>query len=189
MIEAELLDQLVTRDERPGDWDDVLRRARRTRASPRALAAAVVIVAAVAVTPAVAVLLTRDRGPQLPSGADRSRVAVVLDPATGRLVAKVAPWQGHRGICFAVLVGRSACVDRGTGLASLTTGYTFDRRVTAGTATMPGKGRRVPLVLSRFPKLGVTFFYARGKALRLLFRVELRGADGRVLHTLRRARR
>ena len=83
MIEAELLDQLVTRDERPGDWDDVLRRARRTRASPRALAAAVVIVAAVAVTPAVAVLLTRDRG-------------FLALPAIAQITEPVAPDPGSR---------------------------------------------------------------------------------------------
>jgi hypothetical protein len=185
MRELELLDELVPRDERPADWDDVLRRAGHRRSRRRVAVVVVVAAAALLVAPALAVLLRNDRGPQLPAAADRSRVAVVVVPGTGRVVAKLAPWRGHSGVCFAALVGRSGCVASGSAFMSLNTGYTFDRRVVSGNAVRLNSGKRVPLTLGRFPKLGVTVFYARHDALRLLWRVELRDAAGHVLHTIR----
>jgi len=185
MSELQLLDELVPRDERPADWDDVLRRAGRGRGRRRFAIAVVVAAAALLVAPALAVLLRSDRGPQLPAAADRSRVTVLIVPQTGRMLAKLAPWRGHEGMCFAAVIGRSACVARGSAFMSLNSGYTFDPRVVSGTAVRPRSGTRVPLTLSRIPKLGVTVFYARHDALRLLFRVELKDAAGSVLHTIR----
>ena len=183
----ELLDELVPRDERPADWDDVLRRARLQRSTPRRLVfVAAFAAAALIVGTSVAALLSGGRGPQLPAAADRSRVAAVLDPRSGKLLVKVAPWKNHPGVCFAALVGRSACVDRGTALASLALGYTFDERVVAGSAIAPHSGKRSPLVVSHWRNLGVVFFYSRAKPLRLMLRVELRDKNGNVLHTLRR---
>jgi hypothetical protein len=185
---GQLLEELVPRDERPADWDDVVRRAGGRRRPRRRLAIALVAAAAVLlVAPALAVLLRTDRGPRLPAAADRSQVSVVVMPGRGRVLAKLAPWRGHDGICFAAIVGRSACAASGSAFMSLNTGYTFDDRVTSGIAVRPGSGARIPLALERFPKLGVTVFYARRGALRLLWRVELRDAAGRVLHTIRNA--
>jgi hypothetical protein len=180
-----VLDALIPRDERPADWDDVLRRAGRRRPRHRLAIALVVAGAALLVAPALAVLLRSDRGPQLPAAADRSRVAVVVVPPTGRVVAKLAPWRDHPGFCFAALVGRSGCASSGSAFMSLTTGYTFDHRVVSGSAVRLDSRKRVRLTLRRFPGLGVTVFFAQREALRLLWRVELRDAAGRVLHTIR----
>ena len=186
MSELQLLDELVPYDERPADWDDVLRRAAgRGRARRHFVIAAVAIAAALLVAPALAVLLRSERGPQLPAAADRSRVTVLIAPQTGRMLVKMAPWRGHDGMCFAALIGRSGCVARGSAFMSLNAGYTFDPRVVSGTAVRLQSGKRVPLTLSRFPKLGVTVFYAQHDAVRLLARVELRDAAGHVLHTIR----
>jgi hypothetical protein len=185
MSELQLLDELVPRDARPPDWEDVVRRAERRRPRRRVAIAVAVAVAALLVAPALAVLLRSDHGPQLPAAADRSRVAVVVVPQTRRVVVKLAPWRDHAGFCFAALVGRSGCAASGSAFMSLNTGYTFDRRVTSGNAVRLDSGKHVPLTLSRFPKLGVTVFYARHEALRLLWRVELRDAAGHVLHTIR----
>jgi hypothetical protein len=180
-----LLDELVPRDERPADWDDVLRRAVRRRPRRRVALTVAVAAAALLVAPALAVLLRSDRGPQLPAAADRSRVAVVMEPRTGRMLVKLAPWRDHDGFCFAALLGRSGCAASGSAFLSLNTGYTFDRRVVSGDAVRLDSGKRVPLTLSHFHKLGVTLFYGRRDALRLLWRVELRDAAGHVLHTIR----
>jgi hypothetical protein len=183
--ELHMLDEVVARDDRPADWDDVLRRTRRRRPRSRVAIAVVVVAAALLVAPALAVLLRSDRGPQLPAQADRSRVAVVVVPQTGRVVAKLAPWRDHAGVCFAATIGRSGCTTSGSAFMSLNAGYTFDRRVVSGAAVRLNSGKRVPLTLRRFPTLGVTVFYARHDALRLLWRVELRDAAGHVLHTIR----
>ena len=185
MSGLEVLEELVPRDERPGDWDDVLRRARPRRPRHRLAVALVAATAALLVAPALAVLLRDDRGPQLPAAADRSRVSVVLAPRSGRVLAKLAPWRGHAGICFAAVVGRRGCASSGSAFMSLIGGYTFDRRVVSATAVRPGSGRRIQLALTRFPRLGVTVFSARSGALRLLWRVELRDAAGHVLHAIR----
>lgn len=185
MSGLQLLEELVPNDERPADWDDVLRRAGRRRPRRRLAVAVVAVGATLLVAPALAVLLRHDRGPQLPDAADRSRVSVIVMPGTGRVLAKLAPWRNHDGICFAAILGRSGCASSGSAFMSLNAGYTFDRRVVSGTAVRLGSGRRMPLALTRFPKLGVSVFYARRDALRLLWRVELRDAAGHVLHTIR----
>jgi hypothetical protein len=180
MIDA--LDELVPVDDRAGDWDDVLRRARR---SPRRrlVVAVAIAAAALAAAPAIGVLLRHDAGPELPVQADRSRVALLIAPGSQRVIAKVAPWRGHAGMCFAATIGRAACVDKGTAFVGLNAGYTFDSRVVAGDA-IKLSGKRLPLMFRRYPRLGATFFYAKKGPLRLLVRVELRDAAGRVLHTL-----
>jgi hypothetical protein len=180
----ELLDELVPRDTRPADWQDVLRRARPARPRARIVAALAVAIAALAGAPALAVLLRADNGPALPAQADRSRVYILRAPGTQRVAVKVAPWRGHDGICFAAVIGRRACASTGTAFVGLNAGYTFDRTVVAGTAIKPGSGRREPLDLLPLRKLGVTFFFAKSGALRLLWRVELRDAAGKVVHTL-----
>jgi hypothetical protein len=179
---TELLDELVPVDDRPGDWDDVLRRARRFPRR-RLVAAVAIAAAALAAAPAIGVLLRHDAGPELPAQADRSRVVLLVAPGTQRVIAKIAPWRGHPGMCFAATIGRAACVDKGTAFIGLNAGYTFDRRVVAGDAVKLS-GKRLPLAFRRFPRLGVTFFYARNAPLRLLIRVELRDAAGTVTHTL-----
>jgi len=184
MSELELLDELVPRDERPADWDDVLRRAGRRRPKMRLVAVAAVVLAALAVAPALAVLLRHDGGPALPAQADRSRVVLIRAPGSQRVAVKVAPWRGHDGICFAAVVGRKGCVRSGTAFVGLDAGYTFDRRVVAGTAIQPHSGRRDQLLLLPLRKLGVTFFFSEHRPLRLLWRVELRDAAGHVRHTL-----
>ena len=88
------------------------------------------------------------------------------------------------GICFAAVIGRRGCAASGTALVGLNAGYTFDHSVVAGTAIKPGSGKREPLELLPLRKLGVTFFFAKSRALRLLWRVELRDAAGNVVHTL-----
>jgi hypothetical protein len=184
------LDQVVPVDDSPADWEDVLRRARRFPRR-RFLLAAALAVAALGGGPALGVMLTRDTAPQLPAGADRSRVALVSQPLTGRMLLKAAPWTDHAGFCYAayfVFSGKkSGCVSQtqtGSGFVSPLAGYTFDRRVVSVTAQRSlRRGARV--VLRRLPDLGVTFFYVRGRLPGLLFRVELHDAAGRTLKTIR----
>jgi hypothetical protein len=185
----ELLDELVPVDERPGDWDDVLRRARSGRRT-RLVAVAAVFVAVVAVAPAVAVL-ARDHAPQLPAGADRSNVLVVLQPATGVLLAEVAPWKGHDGFCYLVLQRRAGCVANGkTGAVALTFppifGWSFGDRVRSATATSI-TGKNVPLLVVHFGgRIDATFVTTRNR-LPLLYRsIVMRDADGRVIARFRR---
>jgi hypothetical protein len=180
----ELLDELVPRDTRPADWQDVLRRTRRGRPRARIVVALAVTIGALAGAPALAVLLRADGGPALPAQADRSRVYILRAPGTQRIAVKVAPWRGHDGICFAAVIGRRGCAASGTALVGLNAGYTFDHSVVAGTAIKPGSGKREALELLPLRKLGVTFFFAKSRALRLLWRVELRDAAGNVVHTL-----
>jgi hypothetical protein len=186
------LDELVPlREERP-DWEDVLRRAARTRPRPRLVLAAALVVAALAGAPALGFFLTRDAAPQLPKEADRSNVAVVLEPGTGRVLLMAAPWKAHDGVCYLFLRVRAGCVSRKASGTVMTSpplfGWTFDRRVVSGTAeTLSGK--RVPLVVRHFEgRLDITFFMTRGRLPRLLRHAELRDAHGRVVVSVLRGR-
>ena len=180
----ELLDDLVPRFDAPGDWDDVLRRARVRRAPRRFVLVAVAGVAALVVGPALGVLLTRDTTPRLPAEADKRHVALIVQPLTGRVLVQAAPWKGHDGLCYVILVKRAGCVPRTPRGAVVVTppiaGYTFDQRVVSGTAvTLTGK--RVPLQIEHFPKLHVTFFLRRGRLPAFFKRATLKDADGRVV--------
>jgi hypothetical protein len=142
-------------------WQDVLRRAKRRVPRRRLVLAAVAAVAALGGGPAVAVLLTQPPGPRLPKAADRSNVAVVLQPRTRRIVVEVAPWKGHHGICYLLLERESGCATWSPhgGYVSGGTpgGYTFDSRVRSVTAQF-ADGKSVRLTLHRFDRLRVTFF-------------------------------
>jgi len=184
----EVLDRLVPAFDEDGDWDDVLRRAGRRRPRPAILAAVAVAVAAVAVTPAVAVLLHHD-GVGLPAEADRSNVAVVIAPLTGKAILEAAPWKGHAGFCYVVFRLRAGCVPRKTFGALITSpplfGWTFDDRVRSGEATTRS-GKRVPLIVRHFGgRMDVTLFLTRGRLPRLLQSVVLRDSNGKVLVRLR----
>ena len=61
----EMLERLVPRFDEPGDWGDVLRRARGRRAPRRLVLVAAVVGAALVVGPALGVLLTRHSTPRL----------------------------------------------------------------------------------------------------------------------------
>jgi hypothetical protein len=151
-----LLDELVpTFEDEPADWDDVLRRARRRTPRRRLVLAAAAGVAALAAASAVAVPLLVSGEPQLPPDADLSNVAVIIQPGTGRVLVKVAPWRGRRGVCYLV-VGKSAgcaSASRGGPMVIGTRGsapfdalYTFDRRVVAVKVTFVDyTTRRVPV--------------------------------------------
>jgi hypothetical protein len=180
----ELLEELVPPIHGDGDWNDVLRRA-RPLPRRRLVFAVAIAVAALVVAPALGVLLTRDGGPRLPPEADRSNVVVVVQPLTGRIVVQAAPWKGHDGICYLLLGMRAGCASRGTVvLAPPFVGFTFDRGVVSGTA-VTFAGKRVPLVVRHFEKLGVTFFLTRGRLPRLLREATLLGANGKVVAQLR----
>jgi hypothetical protein len=155
----------------PADWEDVLRRARRRPPRRRLVLAVAGVVAALAAASAVAVpLLVSKPEPRLPSVADASRVSAVIEPRTGRVLLQVAPWKGHRGICYLV-VGRAAgCVPRlHRGVVFLGKRhpphryalwtYTFDRSV-VGAVVMYTDGTRRALPVHRFgaPYSHVTFF-------------------------------
>jgi hypothetical protein len=184
----ELLDRQVPRFDEPGDWDDVLRRARpRHRPSRRLLAIAVVLVAAFIVAPALAVLL-RDRDLQLPSGADRSNVVVMLQPKTGRVLLMVAPWKGHDGFCYFAFFNRAGCVARSSQTVVTRPpvfGWTFDPRIRSGTATTLG-GKQVRLTVRHFGgRVNATFFLVSNR-LSLLRQVVLQDAGGHVIARIRR---
>jgi len=179
----EWLEELVPRRDERDNWDDVLRRA-RPRRRRRLVFAVALVIAALAVAPALGVLLTRDGGPRLPREADRSNVVVIVQPVTGRVVVQAAPWKGHDGICYLVLLTRAGCAPRSARKTVVLTpplaGYTFDRRVVSGSAvTLAGK--RVPLVVRRFEKLDVTFFLTRGRLPRFLREATLFEADGKAV--------
>ncbi len=180
----ELLEELVPRSDELGDWNDVLRRA-RPLPRPRLVFAVAIAVAALVVAPALGVLLTRDGAPRLPREADRSKVVVIVQPLSGRIVVQAAPWKGHDGICYLLLGIRAGCAPRGTVvLTPPLVGFTFDPRVVSGTA-VTFAGKRVPLVVRHFEKLGVTFFLTRGRLPRLLREATLLGANGKVVARLR----
>jgi hypothetical protein len=185
----ELLDRYVPLFDGPGDWSDVLRRAKRHRRPRwRLLAIVVTVVAAFVVAPALAVLL-RDRGVHLPSGADGRNIVVVMQPRTGRLLLEAAPWKGHDGFCYLVLRVRAGCVPRkARGTTVLTPplfGWTFDPRVRSGTATTLG-GKPVQLTVQHFGgRIDATLFLVRDWPPRLLREVVLRDAQGRVVARVR----
>jgi hypothetical protein len=182
----EWLEQLVPRQDEHGDWNDVLRRARRRRLPRRRLVlVAAVLGAALAGAPALGVLLTRDTSPRLPREADRSNVVAIVEPLTGRVLVQAAPWKGHDGICYLILWTRAGCAERGTTvLTSPLAGYTFDRRVVSGTAVTLS-GRTIPLIVRHFPTLHVTFFLSRGRMPKLLREATLRDSAGRVVARVR----
>ena len=180
----EMLERLVPRFDEPGDWGDVLRRARGRRAPRRLVLVAAVVGAALVVGPALGVLLTRHSTPRLPAEADKRNVVVIAQPFTGHILIEAAPWKGHDGICYVLLFKRAGCVPRTPHGAVVVTppiaGYTFDDRVVSGTAvTLTGK--RVPLQVEHFPKLRVTFFLRRGRLPGLFKEATLRDADGYVV--------
>ena len=183
MTDFHVLDELIAPFGDDGDWNDVLRRAGRRSRKPVLLAAAAIAVAAVAVAPAVAVLLHND-GVGLPKEADRSNVAVVLAPKTGRVLLQVAPWKGHDGFCYLVLRLRAGCVPHKTQgtvfLKPPLMGWTFDKRVVSGTATGLG-GKQIPLSVTHFAKLDVTVFLIRYRLPRLFRSAVLRDAAGHVV--------
>lgn len=188
MNELHVLDEYVPlRDEEP-DWDDVLRRARRRRPPARLLVAVLVAIAVFGVAPALAVVLLRDSRPGLPSGADRSNVAIVLQPHTRRVLLEVAPWRGHDGFCYFAYIGRSGCVPRSrqTAVTALPVfGWTFDTRVTSATATTLG-GKHVQLLVRRFRGRVNATFFLDARRYALLRNIVLRDRDGRVIIRLRR---
>ena len=186
----DVLERLVPRIDQPADWDDVLRRVKqRRRPRRRLLAASAVALAAFIVAPALAVML-RDRGVQLPSGADRSNVIVVMQPKTGRILIEAAPWKGHDGFCYLVLQLRAGCVPRKAGGTTVLLppffGWTFDRRVRTGTATTLG-GKRIRLAVVHFGgRIDATFFLVRDWPPRMLRDVVLRDAQGRFVARIKR---
>jgi hypothetical protein len=184
----ELLDRQVPRFDEPGDWDDVLRRARRQhRPGRRLLVIAVVVFAAFIVAPALAVLL-RDHKGGLPSGADRSNVVVMLQPKTGRVLLMAAPWKGHDGFCYFAFFNRSGCVARSSQTVVTRPpvfGWTFDPRIRSGTArTLAGK--TVRLTVRHFGgRINATFFLVSNR-FSFLRQVVLRDAAGHVIARIRR---
>jgi hypothetical protein len=168
----------------PEAWEDVLRRARSRRRLPRrrivvGLLAAVAVLGA---APALAVLLL-SRPPRLPDGADRAQIEVALDPQSGRILAQVAPWRGHDGICYFVPSVRAGCVRRTPRstviLSSPPMGFTFYSRIVSARVLLVGGGWR-RIVLHWFgPPLDVAFFFPpRLGDVRVL---QLRDRHGRVV--------
>jgi len=172
-------------------WEDVLRRARRRPPRRRLVFAAVVAVAALGGAPALGVLLTRAPGARLPKAADRSNVAVAVQPVTGRVLVEVAPWKGRDGICYVIKGQTDGCSIRSRRGAMFNakppSGYTFDARVASVIAIVDDDdGERVRLRLYPFrTRLGVTFFVAPRFIHRAARTFELRDASGRVLSRMR----
>jgi hypothetical protein len=185
----EVLDRQVPRIDEPGDWNDVLRRAKQhRRPRRRLLVATAAVIAAFVVAPALAVLL-RDGAAHLPSSADRSNVVVILQPATGRILIEVAPWKDHDGFCYLVLQARAGCVPRkARGTVVMWPplfGWSFDRRVRSGTATTIA-GKHVRLTVQHFGgRVDATLFLIRDRLPRTLRNVVLRDAAGSVVARLR----
>jgi len=191
----EWLEELVPRRDEHGDWADVLHRA-RPLPRRRLIFAVAVLVGVLAVGgPALGVLLTRDGAPRLPREADRRNVVVVVQPLTGRIVVQAAPWMGHDGICYVLLGMRAGCAPRGTAflagphsdVAAATpslVGFTFDGRIVSGSAVTVA-GKRVPLVVRRFEKLGATFFFSRGRLPRFMREATLFAANGKIVARLK----
>jgi hypothetical protein len=182
MNETQLIESYVARFDEPADWNDVLRRARRTRPRRRLVFALAVVVAALAGGPALGVMLTRDGKPQLPAGADKRNIVVVIQPLTGRIMIQAAPWKGHPGgVCYVLLFLRSGCTQGGTlMLTPPLAGYTFDKRVAAGTA-VTASGKHIRIAVTHFRKLGITFFYSRGRIPNMFREVTLTDAAGQVV--------
>jgi hypothetical protein len=185
--ELEALDEYVPpRAELPA-WDDVLRRA-RSRRPPRLLVAVAVAIAVFGGAPALAVVLLHDAKPGLPSGADRSNVAIMLLPRTGRIVLEVAPWKGHDGFCYFAYFNRSGCVARShqtVVTAPPMFGWTFDPRVAEATASTFA-GKHVQLLVRRFRgRINATFFF-EAQRFALLRNIVLRDRQGHVIVRLRK---
>ncbi|MDX6442158.1 MAG: hypothetical protein QOE43_1887 [Gaiellaceae bacterium] len=184
----DVLDRHVPRIDEPGDWADVLRRAKgQRRPRRRLLAVAAAVVAAFVVAPALAVLL-HDRGVQLPSEADRSNVVVIMQPTTGRILIEVAPWKRHDGFCYLILQLRSGCVPRkARGTAVMWPplfGWTFDPRVRTGMA-ITISGKHIRLTVEHFGgRVDATLFLIRDRLPRFLRTVVLRDAAGNVVARL-----
>ena len=176
------LDTFVPLDDAPADWEDVLRRARRSHPRRRLVVAIAVVVAALAGAPALAVML-RDTRLQLPPEADRSKVVVLVQPLTRKVVLEAAPWKAHDGFCYVIPDVRAGCVLRHARrplLGPPFISWTTNPRVVSGTATT-FSGKDVPLVVRRFPNLGVTFFFMRGRIPHLIHAVVLRDKAGNVI--------
>ncbi len=184
---TELLDHAFDRlvppfTEETRRWDDVLRRAGsaagRRPSRPAALiavAAAAVLVAAAAAPPLgvggrlidLVAGRTHTTRVHLPKAADRAHVAVVLDPATGRVELLAAPKRKDDGMCYAWFPGQSfGCGLRskhGGGFdgGSRPFGYTFDARARSADVRL-ASGKRVQLRFVRFRgRIGTAFFFAR----------------------------
>jgi hypothetical protein len=185
--ELEALDEYVPlRAETPA-WEDVLRRAGRRR-SPRLFAALAVAVAVFGGAPALAVVLLHDAKPGLPSGADRSNVAIILQPKTGRILLEVAPWKGQDGFCYFAYFARAGCVPRSKQTvvtAPPVFGWSFDPRIVSATAKTFG-GKHVRLTVRHFRgRINTTFFFAP-RPFALLRDIALRDRDGKVIVRLRK---
>jgi hypothetical protein len=185
--ELEALDEYVPLCAETPAWEDVLARARRHR-SPRLLVAVAVAVAVFGGAPALAVVLLHDGKPGLPREADRSNVAVMLQPGTGRVVLEVAPWKGRAGFCYFAFFSRSGCVPRSRQTAVTAPpvfGWTFDPRVASATATTFG-GKHVQLLVRRFRgRIDATFFFEAHRYA-LLRNIVLRDRNGHVIVRLRK---
>lgn len=189
MNETQLLDELVPAFTEQADWDDVLRRAGRRRPRGRVLVAIAIAVVAVGVGPALGLELLRHDPTRLPSAADRSNVAVVIQPRTGRVLLELAPWKHHDGFCYLLVGKRAGCVPhkpRGTvAMWPPLLGWSFDSRVRSGTATTR-LGKTVQLLVSHFGgRIGVTVFLHSNLVPPLLKDVTLRDAHGKVVARLR----
>lgn len=182
----EVLEAYVPSRDETADWDDVLRRARRFPRR-RVVFAVAIAVAALAGGPALGVMLTRDRGPQLPAEADKSNVVMITQALTGKVLVQAAPWNGHEGgVCYVILWMRSGCAPRGSAVIVTPplAGFMFGHRVASGTGVTVA-GKRVPLTVRYFPKLDVTFFLTRGRLPHLLREATLYDAQGKVVKRLR----
>jgi hypothetical protein len=184
-----------------GDWPDVLVRAEaRTRRRPRAAPLVLATALAVAVAaPAIgfggrlASLLSRDepaRPFRLPRAADTSRIAVLIDVPTGRVLLKAAPMRGVDGVCAVFLGGDGACARRSRGgflvAFGRPAGFTFDRR--AASAEALTRGGRVPLRFARFGgRIDAAFFVAR-RPLSGFRAVLVRDRAGTVVRRIRALR-
>jgi hypothetical protein len=186
--ELEALEEYVPLHAETPAWEDVLRRARRGR-SPRLLVAVAVVLAVFGGAPALAVVLLHDAKPGLPSGADRSNVAILLQPKTGRVLLEVAPWKGHDGFCYFAYFARSGCVPRSKQTvvtAPPLFGWTFNPRVVTATATTFG-GKHVRLTVRHFGgRINATFFFSSTRYAPLLRNIALRDREGIVIVRLRK---
>lgn len=97
----------------PGDWEDVLRRARRRGPSRRVLAVAAAVAVLLGAAPALAVLVLRSPGPQLPRDRIAGVVKTALDPRTGVVLLEAGRWKKHDGVCYLVPHVRAGCLARG----------------------------------------------------------------------------
>ena len=142
MNEARVLDVLdayvAPFDGEPADWEDVVRRVRRRRPHgwrmPRRRGVAVRAAHGRACPG-----LPRGRPvPVLPGAADRGRVVAILDPRTGALQVQVAPWQGHKGVCYLFVGLQAGCVPRSAHGGITGTGTVFSHGAAHGTTLIWG---------------------------------------------------